>query len=601
MPLREDILAPIPGANPSGESLEYAPVYDQIKQARREQEDALDEGARKVADWKLVMQLSSDALAKQSKDLWLAAWLTEALLRRENFAGLRSGLSLNQSLIQDFWDTLYPLIEDGDMDYRAAPLHFLGTGLIDPLKKVPLTKAGYNFYKYQESRAVGYEQDAEESTTKAEARQKAIEEGKLTGEAFDIAFRDTSKDFFKKAVEDLDASLDGLRALGAICDEKFGQDASPNFRALQEAIEEVRRVTNNLYQQKRKLAGELDEPAETTADEEPAPEETGAVAVSASGAAAAPARAPARKAVAGLEPADRDEVALRLSAIAKYLREQDSSDPAPYLMLRGYRWGELRKSGSRPDATVLEAPSTEVRTQLKKAIMDSDWVTAIEIGEAAMAQPCGRGWLDLQRYIVSAVDYPIAEAIKSEVRTLVRDIPELRRMTLMDDTPTANPDTQAWLDQIIAEAAGSEPQRTPAMQEEDEEETAAEDEAAPPDAYELAVQAIRERRSKDAVELLMQEVGRQSSGRGRFRRKQQLAEICMQLGEMSIAQPILEELLAEIDEHRLEDWEAADSVAYPLTMLLQCLGKLDGDAAERQKIYHRICRLDPVQALNCKP
>ena len=63
----------------------------------------------------------------------------------------------------------------------------------------------------------------------------------------------------------------------------------------------------------------------------------------------------------------------------------------------------------------------------------------------------------------------------------------------------------------------------------------------------------------------------------------------------------LQHLELEIDEHKLEDWESADTVAYPLTMLLDCLAKLDGDEGLRHKIYHRICRLDPVQALNLKP
>jgi type VI secretion system protein ImpA len=139
------------------------------------------------------------------------------------------------------------------------------------------------------------------------------------------------------------------------------------------------------------------------------------------------------------------------------------------------------------------------------------------------------------------------------------------------------------------------------MQDEYEEQIVPEGEPAPPDSYDLAMQAMREGRAKDAVELLASEVGRQPSGRGRFRRKQQLAEICIRLGQTGVAQPILEDLLSEIDEHKLEEWESPDTIAYPLTMLLDCLGKLDGDAAVRQKIYHRICRLDPVQALNCKP
>jgi hypothetical protein len=34
MPLREDILKPIPGDNPSGVNLRSAPVYDKIKERR---------------------------------------------------------------------------------------------------------------------------------------------------------------------------------------------------------------------------------------------------------------------------------------------------------------------------------------------------------------------------------------------------------------------------------------------------------------------------------------------------------------------------------------------------------------------------------------
>lgn len=601
MPLRFDILNPIPGDNPSGESLEYAPVYDQIKEARRESDaDWLDDRVRKTADWKVVVQLAGDTIATRSKDLQVAAWLTEGLLKTEGFAGLRAGLELCKTLVANFWDTLYPPIEDGDLEFRAAPLEWIGTRLNDGIKQASLTRSGYSFFKYKESRTVGYEEDP---NIKPEAREAAIAEGKLTPEAFDKAFKETPKDFYQRAVDQLDACLEAVRALGAACDEKFGNQG-PNLIKLREALEEVRHTANSLYQQKRKEAGELD----ATAPAEPAEEEVTeqeAVAAGSSGAAAAPARAPVRKAVAGIEPADKEEVPARLIAIAKFLREQDGYDPAPYLLLRGYRWGELRKEAPTPSQTLLEAPSTEIRTQLKAAMLESDWAKVVEIGEAAMAQPCGRGWLDLQRYLVTALEQwgapQIAAAIKSEVRALIHDIPDLTRSTLMDDTPTANAETQTWLDQIIAEAGTSASSAAAGMHEEEEQEQTPEGEPAPPDAYELALQAIRQGRSKEAIEILALEVPRQSSGRSRFRRKQQLAEVCIKLGKNAVAQPILEDLLAEIDEHKLEDWESADTVAYPLTMLLECLAKLDADEASRQKIYHRICRLDPVQALNLKP
>src|SRR6266581_8421541 len=107
MPLRDDLLNPIPGDNPSGTNLRYAPVYDKIKEARREDDDAPQgEWAheRKVADWKQVVKLAGEALATKSKDLQLAAWLTEAMLRQEALGGLRAGLGLLRGLLDKFWD-----------------------------------------------------------------------------------------------------------------------------------------------------------------------------------------------------------------------------------------------------------------------------------------------------------------------------------------------------------------------------------------------------------------------------------------------------------------------------------------------------------------
>jgi type VI secretion system protein ImpA len=90
MPLREDLLAPIAGENPAGEDLYYDKVFDQIKEARREDDDDLPEGdmvlaQKKKADHRAVIKLAGDALAKRSKDLRLAGWLVEAQLRVEGF------------------------------------------------------------------------------------------------------------------------------------------------------------------------------------------------------------------------------------------------------------------------------------------------------------------------------------------------------------------------------------------------------------------------------------------------------------------------------------------------------------------------------------
>jgi type VI secretion system protein ImpA len=93
------------------------------------------------------------------------------------------------------------------------------------------------------------------------------------------------------------------------------------------------------------------------------------------------------------------------------------------------------------------------------------------------------------------------------------------------------------------------------------------------------------------------EISRQVSGRGRFQRKLQLAQICISLGHESISRSILEELAGSIDRHQLEQWESPDIVAHALALLYDCMHKLDGDQTEKQKLYSRICRLDAMQAL----
>src|SRR5579875_1098827 len=78
MPFRDDLLTPIPGANPSGASLRYDGITDAIKEARREEIDAPQgewKTAIKTADHVQVIKLAGEALAKRSKDLQIAVWL----------------------------------------------------------------------------------------------------------------------------------------------------------------------------------------------------------------------------------------------------------------------------------------------------------------------------------------------------------------------------------------------------------------------------------------------------------------------------------------------------------------------------------------------
>ncbi len=183
MPLPEGLLNPIPGENPSGQNLRYDPVYDKIREARRAEEELqLSEEASKKdvwaraikkADFVQVLKLSTEALSKRTKDLQIAAWLTEALLVQEKIAGLTQGINLIRGLLENFWDTLYPEIEDGDLEMRFGPIEWVGARLDIQVRRVPLTKNKLDWFKFQESRRIGYEADAQGNDAKINAPGKS--------------------------------------------------------------------------------------------------------------------------------------------------------------------------------------------------------------------------------------------------------------------------------------------------------------------------------------------------------------------------------------------------------------------------------------------
>jgi type VI secretion system protein ImpA len=73
----------------------------------------------------------------------------------------------------------------------------------------------------------------------------------------------------------------------------------------------------------------------------------------------------------------------------------------------------------------------------------------------------------------------------------------------------------------------------------------------------------------------------------------------MSTGHEAIAYPILNDVSDEIERRKLDEWEPSEVVAHPLALLFRCMNQLDGDAEAKRKLYARICRLDPVQALAC--
>ncbi|HQT75623.1 MAG: hypothetical protein B7Z81_04875 [Acidocella sp. 20-61-6] len=148
------LLAAIPGDSPAGadprEDFAADALYFRLRDARSEaraaerQADAAEEGeATAPAQWRPVSRLAIELLQAQAKDLEVAAWLTEALLRTDHLDGLAAGFTLMAGLIDTWWDQLHPMPDDEGLLRRVAPVAGLnGEGaegtLIQPLRKIPL-------------------------------------------------------------------------------------------------------------------------------------------------------------------------------------------------------------------------------------------------------------------------------------------------------------------------------------------------------------------------------------------------------------------------------------------------------------------------------
>jgi len=254
------LLTAISEACPAGSDLRYTPFYEEIMEARR-YEDAIALGDWqhdvKRSDWDEVIALSVAALSTSTKDLQIAVWLTEALAVVDGFEGLDLGIRLITGLVERFWDSLYPLGEGGDLEYRAAPFEFLNEKVAMHAGRISITDGsvtpGYCWHKWQESRAVGYESetrnrygDADEE--KRSRRDRRIAEGALSAEEFDAAVVASAGSFSRALSESVNRCRESLQVLVRVVDQKFGPDA-PTLADLGAAVEASHALVMRVYGQ----------------------------------------------------------------------------------------------------------------------------------------------------------------------------------------------------------------------------------------------------------------------------------------------------------------------------------------------------------------
>ena len=320
----QELLQPIPGANPAGEPLRYQGTYDRIADARREDDPTLSQGiyksSLKRADWASVEAICIDALTKRTKDLQIASWLLEAWLHVYGFTGVTSGLRLLAGLCEEFWDQVYPSLEVDEIEGRVAPIEWVEQKLTLKLKQLPLTLPGeisnesYSYIDWES--ACHFENLAMKDPR---ALQEALAKINPTVATFRAAIAETDSAFYVELVEELGQAIDACVAVEQVLEQKCGKDA-PSLRQFKEALGGIQQlVSQDLYTRPEEI--------ETFGEEEVVPAEAGDAEVElwSSG-------GPIRS---------RAEAYRRLSEAADYLLRNEPHSPTPYLVKRAVEWGSM--------------------------------------------------------------------------------------------------------------------------------------------------------------------------------------------------------------------------------------------------------------------
>jgi type VI secretion system protein ImpA len=331
----DQLLAPISVENPCGANLRdnEAPdsVYYELKDARNNARaierntipgDAAKDEHLEKPHWDLIRKKAPKVLAEQSKDLEIAAWLTEALIREHGFAGLNAGFTLLNGLVQNFWDGLYPLPDEDGLSTRVAVLVGLngannnsGT-LIAPINTASLTKEGnYSAWSYTQALELSKINDATAHT-------KKIQSGSVPLETIKAAVKPSASEFYVEMQANIEGSLQQFEQLEEQLTTLCGADSPPgnNIRkSLSSALSALNVIAKNI------LTPDVPTESASAADEAIVEETT----------------------LGGTEFKLASNIKNRLEAfkglqsIAEFFKRTEPHSPIGYTLEKVVRWGDM--------------------------------------------------------------------------------------------------------------------------------------------------------------------------------------------------------------------------------------------------------------------
>jgi type VI secretion system protein ImpA len=327
----EALLEPIPGPSPAGVDLrvDLSPtsLYQLIKEDRKSARqtetriDRRDPDVTQAPDWRPLVERATRVLREQSKDLEVAAYLIEGLVRVEGFAGLRDGYRLASELVDRFWDQrLYPAPDEPDIESRFAHMLQLNGldaagALVVPIAKIPLTEqtpsGEYSRAQHQEATTLAKMADGR-------VRQARIDAGATTLETIQKAVAETSTEFYITLFDDLAAAEREFLRFCEVFKAKSGYD--PPAASIREALESTRLLLKDLTRSRQLQKAPVTPNVEASQD------------------GSAPST---EKSMSNGQIASRDAALEQLLKIAAFFRQSEPQSVIPYALEQVVHWGRL--------------------------------------------------------------------------------------------------------------------------------------------------------------------------------------------------------------------------------------------------------------------
>jgi type VI secretion system protein ImpA len=326
----DTFLAAIAPASPCGDDLSFSTEFDAIQEMRRTDDPSLDQGEwvidLKVADWPGVARTCEELLSKRTKDLRVAGWLVDAWARLRGFAGLRDGLALCAGLVEQHWDHIHPLPDDGDHEQRVGNLTWLLTRVEELARRVPLataTATGFSLIDLEATRAARAHGTGADASARAEqaskdltAMTRAISSAGLA--AFDLQ---------RAAIEGCQAELARLQALV----DQLLAHTSPSFSPARRALEAARDAWLRLGRDSGITAADPGSELASGSTEGAAHAEPASSLVT---------TAPTASATPGVLTS-RAHALHQLRLVADYFRRTEPHSPVAYLADKAASWGDM--------------------------------------------------------------------------------------------------------------------------------------------------------------------------------------------------------------------------------------------------------------------